>query len=208
VIFDLDGTLVDTSGTVGLILNSLRLSAGLSEKPVDSFKHLMSVGGLDMVSDALEVSGEECHGLLKRFREMYLDITTAEQDLYPGVRELLEYEAGLNSQLIVCTNKPRVLAEKVLSESGIRGYFSAMYAGDDSPYRKPDPRVLDDALYGNVLKDARYVGDSVIDQLLAISLKLDFYFHKAGYDDGVDLTKCQAAFETYDELVRSPLYLQ
>jgi len=126
--------------------------------------------------------------------------------LYRGVEFVLAKLNKAGIRLTICTNKPRKLAEKVLSETAISQFFDFVCAGDDLPTIKPNVANLlacCDAV--NVEPALTWlVGDSSVDQNLALGTGVPFIFHRSGYDDGVKQEKCYRIFATFADFPHLP----
>ena len=187
VIYDLDGTLIDSALIVQSIINQMRKEQG--RDPIDKEKLIpwLSLGGEDLISNSLEVSGDDVHRCLGEFRDRYYEIQTPIESVYVGVMETLEQLHDLNIKLAICTNKPRKLVEKVLNETGLFDNFSFISAGGDLPTRKPDQRNIELCFEGlsTAPETSILVGDSTIDQRLAKLVGIPFIQYAPGYDDGV-----------------------
>jgi phosphoglycolate phosphatase len=199
VVFDLDGTLVNSAAIVSSILNSLRTDLGLPPVPIQSFIPWLSLGGDALVSNALEIPIDHVSPFTKTFRQVYFEQQTPLESIYPGVFETLELLTANNISLSICTNKPRHLAEKVLKETRLGDFFSFLSAGGDFPTNKPDPQNLLACFRFKSLISAEsfFVGDSTVDQTTANACNVNFIFHTNGYDDGVDKQSSYACFANY-----------
>lgn len=190
IVYDLDGTLVDSAIIVQDILNDMRSELGKPSLSKSDLIPWLSLGGEDLVGNALEVSTNSLSQAVSEFRRRYYLRPTPLDSVYPGVLETLERLAGESNRLALCTNKPRNLAEKVLRETGLARFFAFVSAGGDLPSKKPDRRNLDICLsYFSVSADeAVLVGDSKVDQMTAKTAGVSFVLFAGGYNDGVALT--------------------
>jgi phosphoglycolate phosphatase len=166
VVFDLDGTLVDSRTDLARATNALVAELGGEPLPEDSVAGMVGEGAGVLVRRALAAAALDptTPGALERFLALYderlLDTTRA----YPGVRETLEALAA-ERPLAVLTNKPSDPTGRILSALGLAPYFRAVVGGDSPHGRKPDPaglRHLADAA-GAGLAQTLLVGDSAID---------------------------------------------
>jgi phosphoglycolate phosphatase len=207
VVFDLDGTLVDSASTVAEILNTMRIEIGRLPVPVGYFLPWISLGGDALVAHALEIPINIVGPHTKKFRDMYYELPTPSESIYSGAFEALEHLARRGLTLNICTNKPRRLAEKVLKETQLHQFFSFVCAGGDLPTNKPNPANLLACLSSkkNNFDDAYFVGDSSVDQLTSEKANVKFIFFESGYDDGVDKVKAYATFENYDRFIEVPI---
>ncbi len=203
IVFDLDGTLIDSGRTVATVLNGMRNEQGKPELPMSEFIPWLSLGGEQLITYALEVGGADVQTNLTYFRQQYFERPTPTDSLYAGVVEALETFSARAYRLSICTNKPRRLAEKVLKETRIEDYFSYICAGDDLPTRKPHTQNLKVCVeyFGLMPEHGIVVGDSCVDQSMADQLKMPFYFHRNGYDDGVKISSAHYAFDHYHQLL-------
>ena len=174
LIFDLDGTLVDTKMDLALSVNAMRQQMGLSPLPHEVITTFVGHGvgplirrslGEHATDDALE------RGLalfVEYYRQHLLDNTTA----YPGVPEAL---AELRDRKIaVLTNKPADLSREILNGLGLASYFVYVYGGDSFPQRKPEPMGVWKLLEDLQVPAAKtmMVGDSDTDVLTGRNAKV------------------------------------
>ena len=177
VVFDLDGTLADTSGDLVAAANACFRARGLGDllDPVaDALiafhggRAMLRAGYGRMSSDTLLPPGaedEDFDSLLSR----YGAAIAVHTQLYPGVEAALDRLAADGHRLAVCTNKPEALAETLLRELGIRDRFGAMIGADTLPVRKPDPRPYHAAVEGagGTVAQSFLVGDTETDRKTA-----------------------------------------
>lgn len=177
VVFDLDGTLADTSGDLVAAANACFRARGLGDllDPVaDALiafhggRAMLRAGYGRMSSDTLLPPGaedEDFDSLLSH----YGAAIAVHTQLYPGVEAALDRLAADGHRLAVCTNKPEALAETLLRELGIRDRFGAMIGADTLPVRKPDPRPYHAAVEGagGTVAQSFLVGDTETDRKTA-----------------------------------------
>lgn len=189
VLFDLDGTLLDSAPLVGRILNGMRESQGLTPLSLNSYRQWISLGAADLVGNAMEAEARSVTTLVQEFRRRYLELPTPMNTLFPGVTETVAALAASGVRLGICSNKPEHLCRKVLLETGMSDYFGSVVGGDTVSQPKPHRQPLDHALkvLGATAPSAILVGDSTVDQRAAHAAQLPFVFFTGGYDDGVDV---------------------
>lgn len=177
VVFDLDGTLADTSGDLVAAANACFRARGLGDllDPVaDALiafhggRAMLRAGYGRMSDDTLLPPGaedEDFDSLLSHYGAAIAVHTR----LYPGVEAALDRLAADGHRLAVCTNKPEALAETLLRELGIRDRFGAMIGADTLPVRKPDPRPYHAAVEGagGTVAQSFLVGDTETDRKTA-----------------------------------------
>lgn len=170
VVFDLDGTLVDSARDLIATLNRVIKPEGLPALTRDHVGHLVGHGSVKMLEKAYAHYNQpldtQLHERLHReFLTDYAEHIADETTLFEGVPKTLE---GLKAEgwiLAVCTNKYERMSIKLLEILGISGYFSAICGSDTFPVRKPDPKHLWATIEqaGGQAKNAIMIGDSATD---------------------------------------------
>ena len=166
VVFDLDGTLVDSSRDLADATNALLAELGGARLSLDIVVSMVGEGAAVLVKRALERSGldPEMPGALVRFLELYDERLLNATRPYPGMIEAL---AGLGAKfrLAVLTNKPERPTLEILRGLEIRQFFSDVTGGDSAHGRKPNPAGLLDlaARAGAAASETILVGDSPVD---------------------------------------------
>ncbi len=184
VIFDLDGTLVDSVTTSTEIINMMLASRGCNTPIGDAMvRPYVSVGAAPMMAALL---GEFCTDPeldILEFRRCYAELPTPEKALFPGVVEGLAALQDAGLELAICSNKPQNLCEKVLRETGILGLFQTVVGGRPGVPAKPAPDLLNMVLHrcGATSSTSLFVGDSGIDEEVAASLGVSFAAVTYGY---------------------------
>jgi len=170
VVFDLDGTLVDSRRDLASSVNAVREDLGLSPLDLATVEAMVGEGARLLLRRALppELDGDRFEDALGRFLELYyehcLDATTA----YPGMAEVLA-EIAPRCRLAVLTNKPERHSRKILAGVGLGPYFPLVIGGDTLGVRKPDPgglRAIAERWHLAV-SELLLVGDSGIDAATA-----------------------------------------
>lgn len=166
IVFDLDGTLVDSHLDIANAANALVEELGgrrLSEQAVVA---MVGEGAALLVRRALESAGLDpsTAGALERFLALYAGRLLEHTAVYPGTEAMLD-RAGAQTPLAVLTNKPQRHTDAILRGLGLAGRFRAVIGGDTEFGRKPDPAGLQHlaADAGVAAADALLVGDSPID---------------------------------------------
>ena len=191
VVYDLDGTLIDSAPATIYVLNQLRQELGRAPLPNSAFVPWLSLGGTSLISNSLEFEAKGTAEIyLQEFRKRLRKLELGHIPLYKNVDQTLSLLYNSNIKLSICTSKVRDLTDKILHELNISSYFSYIVAGGDLPTTKPDPRNLlacCDNL--NISKqDTIFVGDSTVDRATAKNADVKFALFEGGYNDGVDTT--------------------
>lgn len=164
IIFDLDGTLVDSSEDIAWAANKMLSDMGLEELSYQAVKERIGWGVKMLLQKILP---EEKHNLLDEaraiFMRYYAGHLLVKTRPYPGVIEALEHFK--NKKLAIATNKPLVLTEKILDGLNISGYFQKVIGGDGVQNKKPAPEAVEIILkeFKIAPRKAVFIGDSRID---------------------------------------------
>jgi len=185
VIFDLDGTLVDSAPDIHAAVNRLLADVGEAALSAETVKSFIGNGVPTLVTRVLAACGHDPDpALLAAWQAGFLrhyeaDSTTLTQ-LYPGVTEALLALDQKGHQLALCTNKPEQPARKILRAFGLDGVFPVVIGGDSLPQRKPDPAPLLAAAAG-LAGPVLFVGDSEVDAETALAAQVPFLLVTEGY---------------------------
>jgi phosphoglycolate phosphatase len=166
IVFDLDGTLVDSRLDLAESTNEMLGTYGAPALPVDAVAAMVGEGAKVLVSRALEAAGLEADepDALTRFREIYDRRLLVHTRPYEGIVQVVSSLANEHT-LAVLTNKPEAPSRRLLEAFGIARHFRRLIGGDSGPARKPDPAGLH-ALMGEFRAspaETWLVGDSMID---------------------------------------------
>ncbi|MBI3391693.1 MAG: HAD hydrolase-like protein, partial [Nitrospirae bacterium] len=162
IIFDLDGTLIDSRVDVANAANAARASVGLASLPLETVQGYVGDGVTKLVERILpEERRNAFDAALAAFLEFYAAHSLDHTTLYPGVRETVETLAR-SRKLAVVTNKRRYLTMPILEGLGIVRFFAQVVGGDGPLARKPSPEPLLHVLntQGVAPSEALMVGDS------------------------------------------------
>lgn len=146
IIFDLDGTLIDSAPDLHAATNHVLKSIGRDTVSLDQVRHMVGYGALRLIELGLEATGGTegytAEDLRPTFLEYYGDNITAHTRLFDGALDMMNHFKNEGIELGLCTNKPIALTEPILANLGIRGLFSAVSGGDSFEFKKPDPRHI------------------------------------------------------------------
>jgi phosphoglycolate phosphatase len=198
VIFDLDGTLVNTAPQIIDILKRMGEDRKLPKFNDDNIRKSLSVGGEAVIKAAFG-SLVDMKKTLADFREIYASQETPKTALYDGVYQTLKQLSEDGKKMRICTNKPRRLAIKALKELELYDSFEFIVAGDDLPTKKPSPQSLMACIGTDLAKNSLlYVGDSEIDHQTAAKCNIPFCLFQNGENSGeLDQTNYVFKFDRY-----------
>jgi len=166
VVFDLDGTLVDSRLDLATAVNATRERLGLAALPVDAIAAMVGEGARTLLRRALpdSIDGAAFDDALALFLDLYFERCLDATQAYPGIAELLA-ELASRFTMAVLTNKPERHSRRILDALGLAKHFDPLIGGDTLPIRKPDPGGLVHiaAQWTTTPPQLLLVGDSDID---------------------------------------------
>jgi phosphoglycolate phosphatase len=191
LIFDLDGTLVDTAPDLRGALNAVLVREG--RRPVNhaDLRHLVGHGAPVMLEEAFKMTGEAADavrlpGLIDEYIAHYKKHVAVASRPFPGVEKTLRELSKMGSPLGVLTNKPQELTDLLLDKLDLTHYFAAIYGAGRMSYTKPDARIFHDVVRDTAGADvdpqrAIMVGDSITDVQTARAAKAKVILVSYGY---------------------------
>jgi phosphoglycolate phosphatase len=202
ILFDLDGTLVDSAPAMTRGLNELTRRHGAPPVDVASVRRWVSLGGEAMLRGALGGKADPL-GELDEFRVILRGQTADPADLYPGVPAMLAALKREGYRIAVCTNKREDIAVPYAKGLGITAYLDAIVGGAPGRHLKPHPLLAHLALerLGAGAHEAIFVGDSEIDAETALAAGLRFVLVTFGYPHGdIAAIRADARLTGFDAL--------
>ncbi len=169
IVFDLDGTLVDSAPDLTAALNAALADAGRPAVDPQTVRHLVGHGARALIERGLALSGGGGEAEVARALPVFLDYYAAHiadgTRPYPGAAAALDALAAQGKRLAICTNKPVTLSVALIAALGWSGRFAANLGGDSLGVRKPDPAHLlaTIAAAGGDPADTVFVGDTAVD---------------------------------------------
>jgi len=183
VVFDLDGTLVDTSGDIAAAVNHVRGLKSLA--PLDTSAVLAEVGygAAHLIARTTDVStGDAATELLGEFRRYYRENQGAHSALYPGIRAMIDALAD-DYDLYVLSNKPHDATIREIELQGLGGAFRCVWGAGSLPALKPDPAGVLEALRltGVGAERGAMAGDMAVDVATAAAARVCSFLATWGF---------------------------
>jgi phosphoglycolate phosphatase len=170
VIFDLDGTLVDSAADIAVALNAAFAPLGVAAFDHGDVKAMIGAGSAVLVERAAAAAGLPMDAagraaILDRFMEVYKVVSAEGRGLYPGAIETLDVLKRDGWRLALCTNKPAAVTMIAVKALGLSPYFDTVVGARDDLAKKPAPDMIAACLvpHGIAPAEAVMVGDSAAD---------------------------------------------
>ena len=199
VLFDLDGTLLDTVGDLASAANRMLGQLGLPLRPEAEIRNFVGKGTAKLVERCLGASSNSLDRALELFHAAYLEESGRSALVYPGVIEGIDMLAADGIPLACVTNKPEAFTLPLLRQTRLDKYFSTVVSGDTVARRKPDPMPFEHACVqlGVPCGQALVVGDSANDADAGRAAGCRVLCVPYGYREGQPLTAldCDAVVE-------------
>lgn len=196
VVFDLDGTLVDSAGDIAEAVNRTLEDLGFPRVSEAKVRSWIGEGVRTLVTTALRDAGSDrlLDEVMPGFMRHYHDCLLRSPQLYDGVTETLLALQLRRVPMAICTNKPAALVPPLLQHLGIEAFFAHILGGDSLPQRKPAPEPLQHVamLLGHAVKDCLMVGDSATDLGAANAAGMPIVLVRYGYTRDLDLDAADA----------------
>ena len=195
ILFDLDGTLVDTAPDLMLAHNHVMKKFGYPTKSTEEIRNLVGKGAGAMIGRSIwgqakkefsKVNDEKIKKeMVREFVDFYGKNIIKESTLIDGVKEFLKWCKEQNISMAVCTNKQEHLSNKKKKKIGIYNYFEYVAGSDTFDYCKPDPRHLTSVveILDGDLKKTIMIGDSETDANAAKSAEIPIILLEDGYTE-------------------------
>lgn len=190
IVFDLDGTLIDTAPDLVRATNHVLASIDLAPVTVGQLRTWVGFGARRMIVEGLEHSGlsltdEKVDQLLADFLRFYDANIAVDSKPYPGAVAALDRLQDAGSQIAICTNKSEAMARKLMHALDLAPRFCAITGRDTFPVHKPDPAHLTGTLSkaGGTADAAIMIGDSITDVKTAKAAKIPIIGVTHGYTD-------------------------
>ena len=188
ILFDLDGTIVNTAPDLMAAHNHVMRKYGHTEKRLEDIKSLAGRGAWVMMQRSFkeEIKDEKMKKeMTKEFIDFYSKNIDRNSIPIDGSIDFFKWAKSKNISMAVCTNKQEKLAVDLLKKLDIYKYFEYVAGSDTFSYNKPDPRHLTDVIeiIGGDLKKTMMIGDSEVDATSAHNANLPFVLVRDGYTE-------------------------
>lgn len=213
VVFDLDGTLVETAPDLLSALNHVLVAEGLAPVDLQTIRQMIGHGAKAMIRTGATAQGADLNEqridvLWHDFIRYYSENIAVGSHPFDGVINALDDLRASGATLCVCTNKTQSLADQLLQTLNLETYFAAIIGADSVPARKPDgDHILRTLKAANISAGkAIMVGDSRTDERAARNAGLPFIFVPFGYEtETADQIAADALISHYSELMSAVL---
>ena len=186
IVFDLDGTLIDSIGDIHAALNQMLAHAGHAPLDVGTVTSFVGKGSSNLVKRVIDHVGlpndANSHAdYLSKFLEIYTSSPAKFTTVFDHVHEMLTGFQSSGRALGLCTNKPEAATKIVLAEFGLTAFFGSIVGGDRLPSRKPDPAMLYLVMQELGVERCLFVGDSEVDVATAKAAGMPIALFTSGY---------------------------
>ena len=188
LLFDLDGTLVDTAPDLMSEHNHVMKKFGFQQSKLEDIKRLAGRGAWIMMQRSFreKITDEKIKKeMIKEFIDYYSKNIDRGSKPVKGIIDFLKWAKSNNIAMSVCTNKQERLAVDLLKKIKLANYFDYIAGSDTFDFNKPDPRHLTDVveITGGNLSKTIMVGDSEVDSQSAYNAKIPFILVEDGYTE-------------------------
>jgi len=202
VIFDLDGTLVDTAQDLGAAMNHAIAADGIAPTPLADVRHLVGHGARAMLLRAYALAGVapekvDIEARIQRFLDHYLSHIADHSAPFPGAIDEIDALRAEGAAVAICTNKREPWARRLIAALGLSEKFVAIVGPDTLGAAKPDPRPVLHCLEIAGAGRAVFVGDSDTDIAAAAAAGLPCLLAEFGYGPTERRAEAFAAFTGY-----------
>ena len=191
VVFDFDGTLVDSVHSIATALNQLLTEEGRQTLPPEAVAGMVGDGAIKLIERGFAATGDPIGSdaaaeMMPRYEPMLVASPPGADSVYPGVRATLEALHRIGVRLGVCTNKPERPARVALETVGLADLIDVVIGGDTTSTRKPaaEPLLAALAALGATADDGAMVGDNANDVAAARAAGLPVVVVSYGYPRG------------------------
>jgi len=188
ILFDLDGTIIDTAPDLMAAHNHVMKKFGHQQKKLADIKKLAGRGAWIMMQRSFkeEIQDEKLkNDMTNEFLNFYSKNIDSYSKPINGIENFLDWAKNNNISMAICTNKQERLAIDLIKKLKLNSFFEYIAGSDTFPFNKPDPRHLTNVIeiLGGSLKKTIMVGDSEVDSQSALSADIPFILVENGYTE-------------------------
>ncbi len=205
ILFDLDGTLVDTAEDLAASMNHALAEAGLGPVPPIEVRHLVGHGARRMLMRGYQIAANrdaddaEIDAALERFLNHYQENIAVHSQPFDGAVEMIERLGEKGARLAICTNKREAMAILLIKTLGLDGLFDTIVGADTTSAAKPDPAPVRLCLERTRAQRGVFIGDSDTDIRAANAASMPCLIARFGYGPLTLSDQATALFDSYDE---------
>jgi len=200
IVWDLDGTLVDSAADLAAALNQMLAAYGFAGLPVSKVRRMIGDGISKLLERGFRAAGlplspGQFEDLVPSFNTLYTTCATHQTCAYPGIPGVLEQLCELGIPMGVCSNKPEALSRQIIEGLGLSDFFNSVVGGDTTKAKKPDPLPLQTCLreLDARVETSLFIGDSSVDIKAARAAGVPVFIVPWGYTH-VAVTELDADF--------------
>ncbi|MFA6280595.1 MAG: HAD-IA family hydrolase [Bdellovibrionales bacterium] len=206
VLFDCDGTLLDSAPDIGQALNLMLEECDRPPLPLEQIKGFLGDGMMELCCRALTATGglpqDDVYPFVQKFITHYRKVPADPSQIYAGGREALEALSGAGVKLAMCTNKQEAATRRIFDQLDLTRYFAAIAGGDTYMVHKPHPdhvlnllKAMDVSPEGTL-----FVGDGMNDVLASRQAGVKCVIITHGYSDDWEALGADALIGGFGEL--------
>lgn len=164
VIYDFDGVIIDSAGDIVNAVRETQKHFGTEIFDTDTIVSFVGYGAKYLIDGCMPTLDEEQRKVaLSWYKAFYHEHCLVDTELYPTVKETLEFFKSHKVPQYIVSNKPEAITKRILKELGVEHYFSAAYGPESLSKMKPDPEGLVKCLESSGRRNGIMVGDSYTD---------------------------------------------
>jgi len=201
IIFDLDGTLIDSRADLAAGINHMRKCFGLEPLPLKTVGSYVGNGVRLLVERSLQGADVDFEEALQINKDYYCSHLTVHTTLYDGVAEGIPQLVAAGHKLALLTNKPGDPSRKILKHFGLDGYFDSIIGGGDIEKLKPEPDGVFHCIETTAMETSNtwMVGDHYTDLAVAENAGVKSAFARYGFGEARGFNATES-FETFGDL--------
>jgi phosphoglycolate phosphatase len=206
VLFDLDGTLVDTAEDLAVSMNFALAGAGINPIPGSQVRHLVGYGARHMlmrgyqISAARDATEEELDAALEQFLAHYQENIAVHSRPFDGVVEMIGRQRDQGVRFAICTNKREALAVLLIEALGLAPLFDVIIGADTASAPKPDPAPVHLCMDKLGVRRGVFIGDSDTDIRTAGAVGMTCFVARFGYGPLTLANQATALFDSYRDV--------